>query len=80
MPLRELVRQFQELLRQGIDLLQRDPSARWAVAAVLWLLFMYRAFGRGAGQKRGIWNWYDFLVIGAGALLVWSLSLQHRPY
>ena len=57
-------------LEEGID-----GTVRWTLIGVLWLALMFRLFGRGtSGQRHGLFNWYDWVVIAFGAALLWTLQ------
>lgn len=75
MSLQDMLLDVGDALAPYIGALERNPLLRWALIGVLWLALMFRLFGRGtSGQRHGLLNWYDWVVIAFGAALLWTLQ------
>lgn len=73
MPIRDAIATIAEILSPVLRLLEDHPLLRWSLVALLWLLVVFRLFGRGPGQRYGLFNWYDWLVVLGGIAALWFI-------
>lgn len=77
-PVQDLVAQFQDAVSPAVVLLERHPAVRWSLLGVFWGVVVLRLFGRGAGQRRGLFSWYDWFVVLGGMGMLWYMQFGTR--
>lgn len=81
MPIRDVIATIEEIISPVLRMLEDNALLRWGLAGLLWVVIVFRLFGRGPGQRHGLFNWYDWLVVLGGIAALWALRFgAHLPW